>query len=142
MRKALLLAVAVCLIGASAALAQTDGVLGCWRTVDEKTNKIKSTVCFTLNKKTGIMTGKIVKLHNPSKPNPKCDKCPGAFKGKPILGLTIVWGMKKGDDRWEGGRILDPEKGKDYRCAIWREGKVLKVRGYWAIFYRTQTWIK
>jgi uncharacterized protein (DUF2147 family) len=142
MRKALLLAMAVCLIGAGAALAQTDGVLGCWKSVDEKTNKVKSTVCFTLDKKTGIMSGKITKLHNPTTPNPKCDNCEGARKGKPILGMTIVWGMKKADDRWEGGRILDPQKGKTYRCAIWREGKVLKVRGYVAIFHRTQTWIK
>jgi uncharacterized protein (DUF2147 family) len=143
MRKTLVmvLAMAVCLLGASVALAGTAGVLGCWKTVDEKTNKVKSTVCFTVDKK-GIMSGKITKLHNPSKPNPKCDKCPGALKGKPILGLTIVWGMKKGDDRWEGGRIMDPEKGKTYRCAIWREGKVLKVRGYVFVFHRTQTWVK
>lgn len=138
-----LLGATTIILGAYTAYAgPTDGVLGCWRTVDEKTNKVKSLVCFTLDKKTGIMSGTIKKLFNPKTPNPKCEKCPGARKNKPILGMVIVWNMKKGDDSWEGGRILDPEKGKDYRCRIWREGEKLMVRGYWAIFYRTQTWIK
>lgn len=120
----------------------TDGVVGCWKSVDEKSKKIKSTVCLTINKKDGKLYGKITKLHNPKKPNPLCTKCDGARKNKPILGMTIVWELEKGDDAWFGGRILDPEKGKTYRCKIWREGKVLKVRGYLLIFYRTQTWIK
>ena len=43
----------------------------------------------------------------------------------------------------DGSReILDPENGKTYDCEIWLENDKLKVRGYIAFFYRTQTWEK
>ena len=130
-------------LGLGAALAgPTDGVVGCWRTVDEETKKVKSLVCFRIDQKDGKLYGRITKLYNPTEKDPKCVKCKGALKDKPILGLTIVSGLSKEEDAWAGGRILDPEKGKDYRCKIWREGDKLMVRGYWAIFHRTQTWIK
>jgi uncharacterized protein (DUF2147 family) len=35
---------------------------------------------------------------------------------------------------------MDPETGKVYDCKLWLEGDVLKVRGYVAFFFRTQTW--
>jgi uncharacterized protein (DUF2147 family) len=46
---------------------------------------------------------------------------------------------------WKGGKILDPEKGKEYSCTMWFEaGKPdeLKVRGWFGPVYRTQTWYR
>jgi len=37
---------------------------------------------------------------------------------------------------------MDPETGKVYDCKIWLENGQLKVRGYVAFFYRTQTWLR
>ena len=50
-------------------------------------------------------------------------------------------GNKKGD-KWEGGKIYNPKNGKTYKCSIWLDGNNLKVRGYVAMFYETQTWTK
>ena len=52
----------------------------------------------------------------------------------------IIW-LKKGD-KYEGGKIYNPKNGKTYKCSIWLEGNNLKVRGYVAMFYETQTWTK
>ena len=76
-------------------------------------------------------------------PNPRCTKCKGWRKNKPILGLLFVWNLvKTGPNLWSKGKILDPDEGKTYTCKIWldKKGKSLKVRGYLWIFYRTQTW--
>jgi uncharacterized protein (DUF2147 family) len=52
--------------------------------------------------------------------------------------------MRRDGSEWSGGRILDPENGKIYRCTIEvvDGGKRLKVRGYIGISLigRTQYW--
>ncbi|MCB0765493.1 MAG: DUF2147 domain-containing protein, partial [Flavobacteriales bacterium] len=35
-----------------------------------------------------------------------------------------------------------PETGKIYDCRLWSEDGALKVRGYVAFFFRTQTWVR
>lgn len=122
--------------------AMAQSVEGTWKTIDDETGKAKSHVKIWKDS-SGKLRGKIIKLLNPSRPNPTCDKCKGKLKGKPIEGMTIMWGLSKDDDEWEDGTILDPKKGKTYDCKIWLEGKdKLKVRGYVAMFYRTQTWYR
>ena len=116
-----------------------DGVSGCWRTKSDEDGKIKSKVCLWIGKD-GKMYGAIKELYNPDEPNPTCTKCSDWRKNKPITGMTIVTGLKNTGDAWEGGYILDPKNGKTYRCKMWKEGGVLKVRGYIAFVYRTQTW--
>lgn len=58
------------------------------------------------------------------------------------MGLDIIRGMRAHGDTWSGGTILDPESGKVYDCKLWVEDGQLKVRGYIAFFYRTQTWVR
>ena len=47
---------------------------------------------------------------------------------------------------WEGGEILDPNNGKDYRVRLrpTEGGKQMEVRGYIGVpmLGRTQTWIR
>ncbi|MCB0773090.1 MAG: DUF2147 domain-containing protein, partial [Flavobacteriales bacterium] len=62
-------------------------------------------------------------------------------KGKPVLGLEIIRGMVRDGEEWNDGTILDPDNGKVYDCKLWVEGDKLKVRGYIAFFFRTQTWL-
>ena len=65
----------------------------------------------------GVLTGRIEKLLDPdAKPDAVCDECTDERKDKPIVGLTIIRGVKKADDKdvWEGGEILDPNNGKVY----------------------------
>ena len=49
-----------------------------------------------------------------------------------------------GKDVWEGGKILDPENGRNYtlRLTPIEGGKKLEVRGSIGPFGRTQTWIR
>ena len=119
--------------------------LGKWITVDDETYKKKSVV--NLYRKDGVMYGKVEKLY-PEKgreDNPKCTKCSGSLKNKPIVGLLIVRGMKWDGSEWDGGTIVDPENGKKYTSKMWLDpnnSDRLMVRGYIGPFYRTQIWIR
>ena len=122
----LALAAALC---AAPALAQVSPV-GTWRSVDDKG---------------GALDGRIEKvLRKDAKPDAACDECTDDRKGKPMVGLNIIRGGAKaeGKDVWEGGKILDPENGKEYRASFTpiEGGKKLEVRGYLGPFWRTQTW--
>jgi len=125
-------------------LAQMTPV-GVWRTVDDKTGEVSSEVRISDN--AGALSGRIEKLlRKDAKQDDVCDKCTDERKNKPVLGLEIIRGGKKSDgkDVWEGGKILDPDNGKDYtlRLTPIEGGKQLQVRGYIAFFYRTQIWTR
>ena len=128
-------------IVAGAAQAQNTPV-GLWRTIDDKTGLEKSLVRIT--ESAGVVSGRIDKLLHPSRPNPVCEKCRDERHGKPIVGLSIIEGLKEHGDAWEGGQILDPENGKIYtvRLKPLDDGKKLEVRGYIGPFFRNQTWIR
>ena len=94
----------------------------------------------------GELHGKVVKLLNQpaDAPPPVCDECEGPRHGKPVLGMTVLWGLAKDGDEWTDGKILDPESGDIYDASIQlsEDGQTLKVRGYLGISLlgRTQTW--
>ncbi|WP_306352413.1 DUF2147 domain-containing protein [Flavobacterium sp. '19STA2R22 D10 B1'] len=120
---------------------QAQDVTGKWKTVDDETGEAKSIVEIT--EKDGKIYGKVVEILNPEKKNAKCKDCPGEDKDKPILGLTIIKGLSKSGKEYSGGKILDPNKGKLYKCNVSLDGKdKLNVRGYIGISLlgRTQTW--
>ena len=129
----------------TAALAQATPV-GLWKTIDDETKKEKSLVRITDN--AGVLTGKIEKLTDPAKQEAKCDKCTDARKDQKILGMTIIEGVKKAAnaDYWDGGTILDPNKGEVYKVRMTPAdgGNKLEVRGYvgMPLLGRTQTWIR
>jgi len=123
----------------------SQSCLGQWVTIDDDSGRKKSVV--NLYKKDGKMFGEIIYLF-PEKgrdDNPKCEKCPGSLKNKPVLGLTIVKNMVWDGSEWDSGTIMDPENGKIYDVKIWIDEtnyNKLNVRGYIGPFYRTQTWIR
>ena len=128
------------------ASAQTTPV-GLWKTIDDESGKEKSLV--RIQEASGQLTGTIEKFLDPAtKPDAKCDLCSDERKGKPILGMQILRGLKPTDDkaRWDGGEILDPNKGKIYksRITLIEGGKKLEMRGYIGapLLGRTQVWIR
>jgi uncharacterized protein (DUF2147 family) len=141
--KKLILASVLCL-SASLALAQAATPVGVWKTIDDETKLEKSLV--RLSEAGGVLIGKIEKLVDPTKQDSKCDKCTDARKDKPVLGMTIVEGVKKNPDEafWDGGTILDPNNGKVYKVRLTPKdgGKLLEVRGFIGPFYRNQQWIR
>ncbi len=131
---------------ASSASAQATSPVGLWKNIDDESGKPKALIRIT--ESNGELSGKIEKLfREPNEDqNPKCDKCEGALKNQPILGMTILNGMKRDGDEYDGGSILDPNNGKVYksRLELKDSGKKLKVRGYIGIplLGRSQTWIR
>lgn len=124
------------------AAAQSPAV-GRWKTIDDETGKVKSIVEITEAK--GGLTGKVVEiLHSTRGPNPVCDQCEGANKGKPVKGMTILWNLKPKGAGWEGGTILDPAKGKTYKskAKLIDGGSKLGVSGCVAFICREQVWIR
>jgi uncharacterized protein (DUF2147 family) len=138
--------IALLLAGASmGAFADPMSPVGAWNTIDDETNKPKSVVRIT--EKDGIISGTVEKIVDPAKQDSKCDKCADddPRKGKPVIGMTILTGLKKeGDNVYGGGRILDPNNGKTYnaKVTVIDGGKKLEMRGSILFFGRTQTWIR
>ena len=117
--------------------------VGLWRSMDDKTGEAKSEIRIT--EQDGILEGRIEKLlRKDADPAAKCVECKDALKDQPMVGLPIITGAKKaeGKDVWEGGKILDPENGKQYtlRLTPIEGGQKLEVRGSIGPFGRTQTW--
>jgi len=147
MRALLSLAIPVALLTAHLpALADPGSPVGLWKNIDDKTGKPKAEI--RISEANGVLQGRIEKLHRPANQdqNPICDKCEGADKGRPIIGLSIIDGMKKDGDDYSGGTILDPENGKVYKSKmkLVDGGKKLEVRGYIGVpmLGRSQTWVR
>ncbi len=119
--------------------AQT--IFGKWENHDEVTDKVDSIV--EVYKKDGKAYAKIIEIIDEVHKNDICIKCKGKLKDKPILGMHILNGLKKDGDQWSGGKILDPKKGKKYKCYIkLKNNDTLKIRGYigFVTFGRTTYW--
>ena len=118
--------------------------IGKWKTIDDQTLKERSII--EIYERGSLLFGKVNKVFpaQGEDADPVCSKCDSTdprFNQK-IIGMNILQNMKKMDDGYGGGNILDPNNGKVYSCKIWIEGTDLMVRGYWGPFFRTQTWIK
>ena len=129
----------------SAAFAQTTPV-GKWRTIDDKTGKVKSVVEIT-EASNGTLQGKVLQVLESEKgPHPVCDACKGANHNKPIEGMVIAWGLRQEGSTWDDGQILDPKNGKVYSAKMTpiEGGRKLEVRGYlgFSLLGRTQTWVR
>lgn len=126
------------------AMAQNTPV-GVWRSFDDKTGEAKSEV--RILETAGVLSGNIEKLLlKTAKPDDVCAECTDDRKGQRLVGLEIIRGAKKADSQnvWEGGKILDPENGRNYTLKLTPidDGKKLDVRGSIGPFGRTQTWTR
>ena len=119
-------------------------VFGQWKTIDDKSGIEKAIV--EIYEEDGLVYGKIVKILEKGRENERCTKCKGDDKGKPMVGIKVIKGLKfDGDDEYKGGRLFDPEYGVEVRGKIWLlpdDADKLMVRGYLAFLYRTQTWLR
>ena len=143
-RRHLALFALLCLLPLTAWAQNTP--LGRWRSIDDATGKPKALI-EVFEAGNGTLSAKIVQLIDTSDgPNPLCDDCSGSRRNQPILGMTIAWGLKRQGKAWGGGRILDPENGKEYSVKMTplAGGRKLEIRGYLgvALLGRTQTWLR
>lgn len=128
----------------SAISINAQSVFGKWTTIDDRTGNPKGII--EIYKEGGLMFGKILNIVEKGKENFLCVKCDGNLKNKPVIGMTIIKdGKKNEDDVWKGKFLFDPEQAMTFRFKIWLnpdDPNELKVRGYLAFLYRTQTWVR
>ena len=135
---------AIALLATSASVFAQATPVGLWKTIDDETKQERSYV--RISESGGMLSGKVERLLDPSKQDAKCELCTDARRDKPVLGMTIVEGVKKNAEEpyWDGGQILDPNNGKLYKVRLTPKdgGKTLEVRGFIAFLYRNQTWVR
>ena len=134
----------ILLFGSSNLKSQTnDPITGSWKTYDDETNQPAAIVL--ISEKNGLFSGVVTKLLDPTA-LPTCEKCTDARKGKSVVGMEILTGLKKTSDAYSGGQILDPDDGEIYRATIHLtdQGNKLDLRAYIGIplLGRTQTWTR
>ena len=134
MRKALLTLILL----SSASAARAAEVTGNWVTED-RTAVIAVQRCGT------SVCGNVAKILILKPDHPKTDvrnPDPG-LRSKPILGLRILSGFTRNGDRWDNGRIYDPNSGKSYKSklSLNRDGS-LNVSGCVAFICKTQRWTR
>lgn len=138
-------AIALLALASLPLLAHASEPVGRWKTIDDASGKPKSVVEI-YRAKDGTHVGRVVEiLDRKDGPDPACDKCKGERHGKPIKGMVILWGLKPdGAGKWSGGRVLDPENGKDYkaRLELLEGGSKLGMSGCIAFLCRQQVWLR
>lgn len=126
---------------AYAASPEGDAIVGKWLTENGK-SVVEVYHCGD------AYCGKIVWLKEPLREGKEKvdDKNPDkSLRNRKIVGLEILKGLQyKGPNKWGGGKIYDPEKGKTYKCKAWMEGGNLKFRGFigFSLLGRTTTWTR
>ncbi len=132
----------ICLLCCLSGSAQS--VFGKWKTIDDRTGKPKGLI--KIYEKNGLMYGEILKVLEKGRENAICEKCDGDLEGKPVVGITLIKeGRKNKNGEWKGKYLFDPEQAMTFRFKIWlnpENSDELKVRGYLAFLYRTQTWVR
>ena len=138
LNKYILLVVAFALMQSTYA----QGIFGKWKTIDDKTGIAKAIV--EVYEKNGLLNARIIQVLEKGREDALCINCKGDLKNQPVKGMHIIRNFKKnGSDEYKGSNLLDPESGTTYRGKLWLDSDnadKLKVRGYVAFLYRTQTW--
>lgn len=122
----------------------TTSPAGTWRSIDDASGKPKALI--EIRERDGTLEGRIVELFREpgEEPDPVCAQCTDERKDQPIVGMTILSGLRASGGQWSDGSILDPANGKVYRARarLADDGRTLEVRGYLgvAMFGRTQVW--
>lgn len=124
------------------ALGQTENaILGVWYNT-EKDAKVQ------IEKKGDTYFGKIIWLREPirdGKPVVDSNNSDSKLQSRPILGMTILEGLKYTGGAWKNGKIYDPKSGNTYSCELklTNEG-LLEVKGYMGFSFigRTVKWTK
>jgi uncharacterized protein (DUF2147 family) len=119
---------------------------GFWQETDDQ-GRVGAWFLFV--EKNGLYEGRFVKLFKQPGEQQQfqtCEKCTGDQKDAPMLGLTLVKGMKRNGNKYDGGTILDPRDGTVYHAQmeLSADGLELSVRGYLGIplLGQTQVWTR
>jgi len=128
-----------------ASVTASDPLIGLWMIRDDRTGEPRALV--RIARQGDEYHGSIEKgLRGPNAESHYCDKCEGELRGRPLLGMTILSGVKRRGEAYGGGEILDPDSGKVYDCrlTLQEDGRQLQVRGFIGtpLLGETRTWYR
>ncbi|RIW15609.1 DUF2147 domain-containing protein [Algoriphagus lacus] len=118
-----------------------NAILGLWYNT-EKTAQIQ------IIKSGSEYIGKIIWVKNPNTDGkPVLDKqnTDPKLRTRPIVGLSILDGLKYAGGIWKDGEIYDPNSGKTYSCELrLKSESILEVKGYLGFSFvgKTVEWFK
>jgi len=143
MRKLLVAAVfAVASLATSLAMAQTNPLIGKWKTLDDETGK-PMTVSEIYMAKNGKLAAHVVEnLGLPA----TCAECSGEYKDKPFVGIVTLWNLSPaGNGSWGDGNGYQPSKDRHFKVKSVKlvdGGNKLEVKGCITFFCKTATWVR
>ena len=120
MKKILIAFLALLLVASflPAGHAADPSIAGVWSLpVLKGKDKGKERFQVEIFEKDGVYYGKIVKLTSLPE-NALCTKCKKERKDKPLMGMLMLWNLKREAGRYVEGKIYDVEAGKEYKCSI------------------------
>lgn len=135
---------------------EKDAVLGIWKTEPNDNGDYSHVEIYLAD---GKYSGRIVFLNSPvflegdegGEPGqPRSDfKNPDeALQERPLLGMDLMYGFKhNGKNKWEDGRVYDPESGKEYNCKVtMKDTDTLEIFGYIKVAFaklgRDTAWVR
>lgn len=135
-----------CMIGLAASAdtkTNPDDILGFWLNESGQAQ-------IQIYKEGDQYFGKIIWLKVPNDPKtglPKKDanNPDVSMRSNLILGSIILRNFKYDDGEWSGGRVYDPQNGKDYKCYMkLKDPKKMSMRGYIGVSLlgRTEVWTR
>ena len=142
MRKWIFASIALLITAIASAESSPEGL---WMSFDDDGNT--PTALVRITKSNNRYSGRIEKILDPkTSPESICSKCSDDRKNQPLIGLEIIKDAKVGaqSGQWRDGKILDPDDGQEYKLimSLQDNGRLLEVKGYWGLFWRTQHWQK
>ncbi len=122
--------------------ADADSPVGLWKVPNEN-NQDRFLVRVTANGDT--LSAKVEKILL-GDPNERCTECPSddARKDKPVLGMTIVQGLKKDGDIYAGGSGLAVASGRIFKAEmkLIDGGRKMELKAKVAFLSKTTTWVR
>lgn len=120
-----------------------DSPVGLWQAFNDQG---KPTGYIRVTEQDGVLRG-VVERGLPTDTEEKfCTACKGERKNQRLIGMEVLWGLRKDGEGYVGGEILEPFSGNIYRAklSLLENGTKMKVRGYLGIslFGRTQIWLR
>lgn len=117
-----------------------DAVLGVWKTEPNDDGYYSHIEIYLAD---GKYSGRIVFLNSPvviegdedgvvGQPRADFKNPDEALRGRPLIDMDLMYGFEhNGKNKWEDGRIYDPESGKEYNCKVtMKDPDTLEIFGY------------
>jgi uncharacterized protein (DUF2147 family) len=128
------------------ARADSPSPAGLWETISDTDGKPRGLVRIEVTP-AGEIRGIVAGSLRDDDPARLCERCSGARRNKPVIGMEILWGLKASRSKpllWNSGNVVDPETGGQYsaQLTLAPDGDTISLRGFVGTpaLGRTQTW--